>query len=151
MAEHDVVSRFWEVFEPELADQGYELVEVEYAHQGGTRILRVFIDRTGGVSLDDCQTVSRFLSPMLDAEDWIENQYMLEVSSPGFDRPVRKPADFQRFVGEPIKVQTTSPTQGRKRFHGTLVSYADGMLVVESDGSQYAIHLEHVKKANLDR
>ena len=147
----DVVRRFWEAFTPELAEQGYELIEVEYAQQSGVRILRVFIDASAGISHGDCQKVSHVLSPLLDAGDWIDEHYLLEVSSPGFDRPVRRPEDFQRFVGERIKIQTISPTQGRKRFRGVLVGYDDGMIKVECDGATYAIHLENIKKANLDR
>jgi ribosome maturation factor RimP len=145
------VPRFWADFAPGLAEQGYDLVEVEYTQQSGVRVLRVFIDAPDGITHSDCQKVTHYLSPRLDGEDWIAEHYLLEVSSPGFDRPVRKPEDFARFVGEPIKVQTTSPTQGRKRFRGRLAGYAEGMITVECDGIPYAIHLENIKKANLDR
>lgn len=148
---HDVVRRFWEAFAPELAQLGYDLIEVEFAQQSGTRVLRVFIDAKAGITHSDCQRVSHVVSPLLDAGEWIDGRYMLEVSSPGFDRPVRRPEDFARFIGEKIKVQTVSPTGGRKRFRGTLTGFEDGMITVECDGVPYGIHLENVKKANLDR
>lgn len=147
----DVVRRFWEVFGPELAGHGYELIEVEYAQQSGVRILRVFIDAPDGITHNDCQKVSHVLSPLLDAEDWIDEHYVLEVSSPGFDRPLRRPQDFSRFAGERVRVQAISPVQGRKRFRGELIGYEDGMIRVDCDGTSYDIHLENVKKANLDR
>lgn len=151
MLGRDVVRRFWEAFAPELAEQGYDLIEVEYAQQSGVRILRVFIDAPAGITHNDCQKVSHLLSPLLDAEDWLDEHYMLEVSSPGIDRPLRRPEDFQRFVGEKVKLQAIGPVQGRKRFRGTLTGFADGMVQVECDGTAYDIHLENVKKANLDR
>lgn len=147
----DVVRRSWEVFAPELAAQGYDLIEVEFAQQSGMHVLRIFIDAPGGITHGDCQKASHLLSPLLDAEDWIDDRYVLEVSSPGFDRPLRRPEDFERFAGENVRIQTISPSQGRKRFRGVLQGLNAGMVRVEIDGVAYDIHLDNVKKANLDR
>lgn len=152
MSKEELVRRFWERFDSEIAEQGYELVEVEIAGQGGTRILRVYIDKPEvGIRIEDCTAVSQFLNPLLDAEDFISDNYILEVSSPGIDRPLRKPEDFIRFAGEEIVVQTYSPLQGRKKFTGILRGFEDGLIQVDCDESPVEIHLENLKRANLNR
>lgn len=151
MVRNEVVRRAWEELEPELVEQGYELVEVEYDQHGSALILRLYIDCEGGVTIDDCASVSQFLSPLLDTMDFMDGRYTMEVSSPGFDRPLRKPADFARFVGEKIRVQTIAPVAGRKRIRGILGGFEDGLIRVEADGITYEVHIENLKKANLDR
>ena len=152
MSKEELVRRFWSRFEEEIAEQGYELVEVELAGQSGVRILRIYIDKAeGGIGLQDCTTVSQLLNPLLDAEDFITENYILEVSSPGIDRPVRKPSDFNRYAGEAIVVLTHSPIQGQKKFNGTLRGFEDGLIQVDCDGTLYEIHVENLRKANLIR
>jgi len=151
LVELEVVRRVWELLEPELSELGFELIEVEFAKRGSTNILRLFIDREGGITIDDCALASRQMSATLDIDDFIEVQYTLEVSSPGIDRPLRRLKDFDRYAGERIKVKTVTPIEGRKRFSGVLTGCSDGMLALESDGTEYRIHLENVKRANLDR
>lgn len=143
----EIVDQIWREIEPELTTQGYELVEVEY----GGRTVRLFIDKVGGVTLDDCTAVSQLVGAIFDARDFIRENYMLEVSSPGIERPVRKAQDFERFVGERIKLATHVALAGRKRFHGTLRGYEDGLVSVECDDGLHQVHIENVKKANLDR
>lgn len=146
------IQRAWRELEPVLAANGYDLVEVELAQQGGLRILRVYIDRSGGgITLGDCQSVTHLLNPVLDETNLVEGSYCLEVSSPGIDRPVRKPRDFERFVGEPIRARTHAPVEGRKQFRGVLRGYSDGTVAIECEGRVYAIHTENLLKANLDR
>ena len=147
----ELIRRAWDLLAPELAEFGYEVVEIEYVRPGGADVLRLFIDREGGVNIDDCAKASRQVSALLDKGDFIKSNYNLEVSSPGIARPLRKPADFERFVGENIKVQAIAPVEGRKRFKGVLTGLKDGMLALEVDGTEYRIHLENVKRANLDR
>lgn len=147
----EVVRRVWDELEPELAEMGFELIEVEFGQHGRSQILRLFIDREGGVTIDDCAKASRQVSAYLDKDDYIGSQYTLEVSSPGIARPLRKPEDFERFAGERIKVRTVTPVEGRSRFAGELMGYSDGMMTVTVDGTEYRIHLENVKRANLDR
>jgi ribosome maturation factor RimP len=151
MVINEIVRRVWLEFEPELASHGYELVEVEYGPERGTCVLRLFIDKPGGVTLDDCQTVSHLVSALLDAADFISEKYCLEISSPGFDRPLRKPCDFERFAGERVKVVLASPVEGRKRFSGVLKGFSDGLIALDCGGQAYEVHIENVKKANLDR
>ena len=152
MSKEELVRRFWRQFESEIAEQGYELVEVEIAGQSGVRILRIFIDKAGGgIGLGDCTAVSQFLNPLLDAENFISDNYILEVSSPGIERPVRKPSDFVRFSGEEVTVVTQSPIQGRKKFTGILRGFEDGLIQVDCEGTPYEIHVENLLKAHLNR
>jgi len=149
----EMVRLLWTRLEPVLAEQGYALVEVELAGgPGGRPVLRLYIDKpAGGVTLDDCVAATQVLGPLLDAEDLINARYTLEVSSPGIDRPLRKPADFARFSGEAIRVTTHAPVEGRKRFNGILRGFEDGLILLECDGTVCPIHIENLKKANLDR
>lgn len=151
MARDELIRRVWEFLEPELHEQGYELVELECARHGRRRIFRVFLDKEGGVSLDDCTAVSPVIGALLDGSDLIEGRYILEISSPGFDRPLRKPSDFERFIGEKVKVKTFAPVSGRKQFKGTLKSFDQDMIEIDCQGMVYSIHTENLRKANLDR
>jgi len=152
VSKEELVRRFWERFEAEIAEQGYELVEVEVAGRSGVRILRIYIDKPeGGIGLQDCTAISQFLNPLLDAEDFIGEHYILEVSSPGIDRPLRKPSDFLRYAGEAIVIVTHSAIEGRKRFQGALRGLTDGLIQVDCAGTLFEIHLENLRKANLDR
>ena len=153
MKHEAIVRQAWQDIEPMLAAHSYELVEVEYAGgPGGAMVLRVFVDKSpGGVTLDDCTAVAQLLGPSLDENDFIGEHYNLEVSSPGIDRPVRKPADFRRFVGESVRLIAYSPIQGRKKFAGVLIGFEDDLIGVECDGVSYHIHVENLKRANLDR
>ncbi|MGI6461028.1 MAG: ribosome maturation factor RimP [Candidatus Hydrogenedentales bacterium] len=151
LVREDVIKRSWETLEDPIAQHGYALIEVEFGGPSGRRTLRLFIDCERGIGLDDCQTVSRLVDPILDAEGFIDGNYVLEVSSPGFDRPLRRPQDFVRFIGEPVVVKTHMPVNGRKRIKGLLQAFDNGMLDVASDDVVYSVHLENVRKANLDR
>jgi ribosome maturation factor RimP len=147
----EIVRSTWALLEPHLAEQGYEVVELEYVRQGGTSVLRLFIDKDGGITLDDCAAVSQLVSPILDEADLISASYMLEVSSPGIDRPLRKPVDFERFAGEEIRLQSYSPLEGRSRFKGILGGIRGDLIVLDCEGRTYEIHLENLKRANLNR
>lgn len=147
----EIIRRCWAVFEPDLAAAGYELVEVEFAKQYGTRLLRVYIDKEEGITHDDCQAVSQLLNPVLDAEDLIEDNYVLEVSSPGFDRPLRKPSDFERYAGEELKLSTHTALLGQQNFRGILRGFQDGLILLQSEGADIEVHIENLKKANLVR
>lgn len=142
----------WHALEPLLLEQGYELVELELARQGRSAVLRLFIDKSGGgITLEDCALASRVLGPVLDELDLIGEQYLLEVSSPGIARPLRKLADFERFTGEEIKLVTHAPAGGRKKFTGILRGIQDGQIAVDCEGHLYAIAPGNLKKAHLNR
>jgi ribosome maturation factor RimP len=151
LLERSRIDEIWRLVEPELAQLGYELIEVEIGRMGRSGVLRLFIDKEGGITLDDCTAATQLLDPVLDEHNFMDGNYVLEMSSPGFDRPLRRPRDFERFTGEPVKITTYSAVEGRKRFHGTLAGFADGMVQLRSGERQYDLHLENIKKAHLDR
>ena len=128
---------------------GYELVELEFHPQGRGGLLRVYIDREGGVTVDDCEKVSRQVSAVLDVEDPIPGAYTLEVSSPGLDRPLRREADFVRFAGERAKLELLLPKDGRKRYTGTLKGCEAGEVSIEVDGVVHKLPLGDIAKARL--
>ena len=137
------------LLEPGVAATGFELVDVEIAGSQHSPTLRVYIDGPAGVNVDDCARVSRQLSALLDVEDPLPGHYTLEVSSPGLDRPLVKPEDFKRFVGETIKVKMHEPLQGRKNFSGRLVDVAADHVVVEVDEEHYDLAFEGMDRARL--
>lgn len=150
MERHGIVQDAWDILEPELAELGYELIEVEYVQEYGNMILRLFIDSEQGVNVDDCAEASRMVSALMEINDFIGGAYMLEVSSPGIDRPIRKATDFVRFIGEPVRLKTVTPVEGRKRYKGTLTGFDDGLIEIEVDDTKHRVHIENVKKARLD-
>lgn len=108
---------------PILEQLNFELVDVEYVKEGGTWYLRAYIDKEGGIAVDDCEVVSRALGEILDKEDFVEDAYILEVSSPGLGRPLKKEKDFQRSLGEEVEVRTYKAINKQKEFTGILKSY----------------------------
>ncbi len=121
------------LLEPIIEENGLELVDLEFVKEGVNWYLRVYIDKEGGVTIDDCEGVSRALEAKLDAEDPIEQAYILEVSSPGIDRPLKKEADFVKYRGEIIDVKLYKPQDGSKQFQGRLLGLEDGVLSIEEE------------------
>lgn len=156
MAKVDVISRVTVLAEQVLSSLGMELVDLEYKREGREMVLRLFIDKEGGVNLDDCASVSRELSEVLDVEDVISEHYSLEVSSPGIDRPLKNVEDFQRFKGRLVKIRTFEPLPDdagnkRKTFLGELKGIENGVVLVAlKEGQNAAIPFEKVAKANLE-
>ena len=118
---------------PIVAEQGCSLWDVEYVKEAGTWILRVYIDKEGGVSINDCEAVSRPLSDKLDEVDPIEGSYTLEVSSAGADRVLKKPEHFAAFIGSEVDVRLYRPVEGKKEYIGVLESYENGNVQLEGD------------------
>jgi ribosome maturation factor RimP len=152
------------LLEPPIEALDYELVDIEFAREGRGGVLRIFIDRRAGdtpgadalggdapagITVDDCARVSHTVSQVLETEDPIKGHYTLEVSSPGFDRILRKRAHFERFIGERIFAELKLPINGRRRFVGVLNSIADDSIVVEVDGQAHTLPLERIQKARL--
>ena len=148
------------LLEPPIEALGFELVDIEFAQAGRGGVLRIYIDRGAGaeigahetelnITVDDCATVSHAVSRVLEAEDPIKGHYTLEVSSPGFDRILRKRAHFERFVGERIFAELKLPLEGRRRFVGTLKSIGNDSILMEVDGQPYELPLERIQKARL--
>jgi ribosome maturation factor RimP len=128
---------------------GYELVGIEYHPQGRRSLLRVYIDTPDGVNVDDCERASRQISSALDVDDPIPGQYMLEVSSPGLDRPLFTAEHFQRFSGNRVKLRVSPPLDGRRNFSGVLVGMRDDAVVVLQDDEEVEVPLQHIEQARL--
>jgi ribosome maturation factor RimP len=149
MAREDFVHYLWELIEPIVTAEGMELVEVEYQREPRGWVLRLYIDREGGVMLEDCTAISREVSDLLDVKDPIDHSYHLEVSSPGLDRPIRKACDFERFVGELAKVKLSDLIDGRRVFRGTIMGVHDRTLQLNCDQRVYDIPMDVIAKARL--
>lgn len=138
------------LIERTVGPMGYELVGVELAGRAGHgRTLRVYIDKDEGITLDDCVAVSHQLSGVLDVEDPIPEQYELEVSSPGLDRPLFRPEHFERFAGERAHVKLMRAMDGRRNFEGVIKGVADGCVILNVDGQEVALAFDNIGTARL--
>ncbi|MBT3504592.1 MAG: ribosome maturation factor RimP [Piscirickettsiaceae bacterium] len=135
--------------EAPIESLGYMLVGVEYIKNGRDTVLRIYIDAEQGISIEDCERVSHQVSGILEVEDPISSAYSLEVSSPGFDRPLFKQRDFERFIGAEAKIAMKLPVQGRRNFKGQLHGFIDGNIVIDVDGELYDLPLTKLAKARL--
>ena len=145
-----VISSIRKFAESLLPAMGLELYDVQFRRENQGWVLRLIIDRTGGVSLDDCSRVSREVSDFLDVEDLIDHQYHLEVSSPGVERTLRSLAECPRFVGEKIRVKLSQERDGQKVFVGRLQEVGDGTLIVElENGAVHILPWDEINKARL--
>jgi ribosome maturation factor RimP len=138
------------LLEPPVENLGYELVHVKFSSQGESAVLRVYIDAPGGIQVDDCETVSRQLSAVLDVEDPLNSSYFLEVSSPGLDRPLVKPEHFRQFVGDNARIVMANHVLGRRRFTGQMVEAGIDAVVLEVDGESYELPYKDMESAQLE-
>jgi len=139
-----------DMLEPGIRSLGYELVGVEF--QTGSKsgsLLRIYIDSEQGISADDCQKVSYQVSGVLEVEDPIPGHYTLEVSSPGLDRLLFRPEDFERFAGQLIKLRVAYPVEGRRRFKGLLLGMQDRNVVIRQDDMEISLPFDQVEQARL--
>ena len=149
MGKAPVTQSVIELIEPGLLAKGLELVDVEFKKEGKNWVLRVFIDKEGGVTLEDCQKISRLAGDLIEVEEVIEPAYTMEVSSPGLNRVLKKEKDFIRFSGKKIGVQCHAPLNGRKKFTGILKDFKNQSIHLEVDGQLQTISINRVAKANL--
>ncbi|KJS16859.1 MAG: ribosome maturation factor RimP [Peptococcaceae bacterium BRH_c4b] len=149
MARHNVAATVESMVAPLVDSMGLELVDVEFVKEASSHYLRVFIDKPGGVTLDDCQAVSGKLDVLLDEKDPIPYYYMLEVSSPGIERPLKKLKDFERFRGHMVNITTYVPIEGNKKFTGLLADAGSQGVTLEVNGSGLMIPMEQVASAKL--
>ena len=126
-------SKTEELVQPLVDKNKFELVDVEYVKEAGTNYLRAYIDKEGGITIDDCEIISRALSDLLDEKDYIDEAYILEVSSPGLGRPLKKDKDFARSIGEEVDVKLFKPIEKQKEFSGILESYNDTEVTIRLD------------------
>lgn len=129
---------------PAIEKNNFELVDVEYKKEGNNWYLRVYIDKEGGVSLDDCQIISEYLSEKLDEVDPIENSYILEVSSPGIDRPLKTQRDFDKFKGSLVEVSLYQPIDKKKKYEGELVGLINDKVVITDNGKRKEFDIKDI-------
>ena len=126
-----ITDKVTELAEGIVREAGCSLWDVEYVREGGTWYLRVYIDKEGGVSINDCETISRALDPILDEEDPIPDSYVFEVGSAGAERELKRPGDFEKFMGSPVEVRLYQPINGCKAFVGQLKAYDNGNVTIQ--------------------
>jgi ribosome maturation factor RimP len=148
----DISEQIRQILYPILESMGLTLWDLEFHKQGPQWLLRIFIDReSGGVTLNDCETVNRDLGTALDVEDIITHPYTLEVSSPGLDRTLSKPEHFARFTGSMVKIKTFQPINGQKVFRGSLLGMVEGMVSIKLEtGTVLEIPMTGITKASLE-
>lgn len=134
---------------PVVEAQGCTLWDVEYVKEAGTYYLRIFIDKEGGVGIDDCEAVSRTLDPILDIEDPIPESYVFEVGSPGAERELKRPSDFEQFIGNEVEIKTYRPIEGQKTFVGILREYRDGDVTIAAGNSDRTLSKADIAKVRL--
>jgi len=143
-------ARLTSLAEQVAASMGMEIVLAEIKGGGNRSVVRIFIDQPGGISLSDCERFSKRFSVLLDVEDFVPFSYVLEVSSPGLDRPLVKAKDFERFSGKAVRVRARLPVEGQKNFKGRILGVNGGRLLLEmAPGKQVEIALLDIEKANL--
>lgn len=148
--ERSIVQRVWEITEPLIAHEGFEIVDIEYQREGRGTVLRFYLDREGGVGLNELAPLSRRISDVLDVHDTVPGSYTLEVSSPGINRRLRRPDHFRRFIGRRIRVRTLLPLGGRRSFVGRLQRVeADGIVISLGEEARF-IRFDDIARANYE-
>lgn len=144
-----ITDQVWEFAEPLVQACGCSLWDVEYVREGGEWFLRLYIDKDGGVDIDDCEAVSRAVDPVLDEKDPIPESYRFEVCSAGLERVLKRPSDFERFLGEPVLVKLYRPKNGQKEFPGVLKGYAGGAVTIDMNGTELTFEKPEVALVRL--
>ena len=135
---------------PLMKENNFELVDVEYVKEAGNWYLRAYIDKEGGITVDDCEIISRRLGEWLDEKDFIADSYILEVSSPGLGRPLKKDKDFNRSIGEDVDIKLYKPLNKQKDFTGTLISYdKDTVTIAQEDGAELTLNRPEIALIRL--
>lgn len=145
----DIVRRTEDLVRDLIESEGYDLVHVEFFGSGHSAVLRLYVDRAGGITVSECAEISRRVSLLLDVEDYIPGSYTLEVSSPGIERPLFRKVDYERHIGEEVKLVTTQKVEGRRNFNGYVLKVFEKSFSLDCDGKVYDIEFSNLKKANL--
>jgi len=135
--------------EPILEQNNFELVDVEFVKEGAAFYLRIYIDKEGGIMIDDCQKTSKAIEAVLDEKDTIEEPYILEVSSPGLDRILKKDKDFEKFIGSMVEVKLYEPINKKKQFTAKLIAKTVDDLIIENEGNEIKITMKNVAIVRL--
>lgn len=144
MSKTKVEDIVYELSKPIIDNHQFELVEVEYKKEGGEWYLRIYIDKEGGITIDDCQVVSEEVSEILDETDPIDSSYIFEVSSPGIERPLKTERDFEKAMGKLIEVKLFAPVDGKKAIEGTLSGYSEDNVEIEQNGNKLIIDKKQI-------
>lgn len=145
----EIEKRTEELVQPIIAGGNYELVDVEYVREGADRYLRIYADKEGGINIDDCVEISRALEARLDEEDFIEEAYILEVSSPGLGRPLKKEKDFARSLGKNVEVKLYKAIETGKELEGELLSYTPEEIVLRTEQTEITIARKEIARIRL--
>jgi ribosome maturation factor RimP len=143
------VQKLNELIQPLVEDLGYDFVGLEYNSSGKHSVLRIYIDGEEGVGIEDCETVSRETAALLDVKDPIKSHYNLEVSSPGLDRPLFRPAHYEEFTGCVAQINLYAPQDGRRKFSGMILKAGESTVSIEQDGQEVALEYDNIAKARL--
>jgi len=150
MKTQELIEKVNTLINPVIESMGFDLIETEYLNENSRWILRLYIDvDSRGITLDDCKSVSRSVSAILDVEDVVPGKYNLEVSSPGSPRPVRRPEDFQKFSGSMVKIRTHNKVDERRNFKGVLQGFDEGFVKVNVEDREFKIPIEEILKARI--
>ena len=144
-----ITEKVTELAKPIVEQEGCSLWDVEYVREAGSWYLRIYIDKTGGVDIDDCERISRRLDPVLDEADPIPDSYVFEVGSAGIERELKRPGDFEAFLGSEVEVKLYQPVDGQKAFVGRLVSYDGGTTEIEVKGKSYRFSKQQTAQVRL--
>jgi len=145
----ELIDQIWQLLEPVIRSEGMEVIELEYRRESPGWVLRLFIDHPGGITVNDCARISQVVGDLLDVADLIENPYHLEVSSPGLNRPLRKPEHFKAHQGSIIEVKTVTPMQNRRKFKGVLLQASPEEIEIDCQGQIFTIPLALLERARL--
>jgi ribosome maturation factor RimP len=146
------VGRVWELAAPLAENEGMEIVDIELRHERsrGGRVLRLYLDKAGGPTVDDLSRVSRQLSELLDSQDVVSGAYTLEVSSPGINRPLKRPEHFARYIGKRVRIRTRDLIGGKRSFLGILQDVASESITVALEGTRFDIPFAAIEKSNYE-
>jgi ribosome maturation factor RimP len=146
------LGRVWKLAAPLAENEGMEIVDIELRHERsrGGRVLRLYLDKAGGPTVDDLSRVSRQLSELLDSQDAVDGAYTLEVSSPGINRPLKRPEHFARYIGKRVRIRTRDLIGGRRSFLGILYAVAGEGVTVTQEGTRYDIPFAAIEKSNYE-
>ena len=144
-----ITQQVWEFSEPVVKAHGCSIWDVEYVREGGEWFLRLYIDKDGGVDISDCEAISRAIDPILDEKDPIPESYRFEVCSAGLERQLKRPSDFERYLGEPVLVKLYRPKNGQKEFPGVLKGYAGGAVTIDRNGTELTFEKPEVALVRL--
>ena len=144
-----ITDRVAELARPVVEDEGCSLWDVEYVREAGSWYLRIYIDKVGGVDIDDCERISRRLDPVLDEADPIPDSYVFEVGSAGIERELKRPGDFEAFLGSDVEVRLYQPVNGQKSFVGTLLSYDNGTTTIVIGGKTLSFNKTQTAQVRL--